>query len=186
MPQQNQRYVYIVISQTGTLLSRLLKIITGSQYNHASLSLLKDLQPMYSFGRMQAYNPFWGGFVQESIYFGTFKRFKNTEAVVAEVPVDEECYQQMQCFLDKMYQERKNYHYNYLGLFLAGVKKQYCSQNTYYCSEFVRDILIQFEIAESSQFSPIVQPMDLLQEFQEYIIYTGKLKNYNYAIAQNG
>ncbi len=90
MPEQNQRYIYIIISQTGTLLSRILKMITGARYNHASLSLFEDLQPMYSFGRLQAYNPFWGGFVQESIHYGTFRRFTNTEAVIAAVPIEEE------------------------------------------------------------------------------------------------
>ena len=38
-----------VISQTGTLLSRILKQITGAEYNHASISLSRDLERMYSF-----------------------------------------------------------------------------------------------------------------------------------------
>ena len=39
--------VYIVISQTGTVLSRILKLITHKEYNHASLSLYDDLHIMY-------------------------------------------------------------------------------------------------------------------------------------------
>ncbi len=185
MSDQNQRYIYLVGSQTGSMLSRILKMITGAKYNHISLSLSNDLQTMYSFGRLWAYNPFWGGFVQESVQYGTFRRFSNTEAVVAAVPVEEERYQQMKCYLDRMYSHRKEYHYNFIGLVLAGVKLQYCPKNTYYCSEFVRDMLIQFELADAGQFEPIVQPVDLLEEFQEYIVYSGKLVNYNRAIAQN-
>lgn len=178
MANNNQRYIYIVISQTGTILSRILKIITGAKYNHASISLARDLQTMYSFGRLWAYNPFLGGFVQESLRYGTFRRFKNAEAVVAAIPVTEECYQQMQEFLDNMYVDRKNYHYNYIGLFLAGVKIQYCSKNTYYCSEFVKDVLIRFEIMEERQFEPIVQPIHILEQLQDYVVYRGKLRNY--------
>ena len=74
MSNQN-RQLYIVISQTGTLLSRILKQITGAEYNHASISLSRDLERMYSFGRRHPYNPFWGGFVIESPRTGTFKRF---------------------------------------------------------------------------------------------------------------
>ena len=61
MSNQNKQ-LYIVISQTGTLLSRILKQITGAEYNHASISLSRDLERMYSFGRRHPYNPFWGGF----------------------------------------------------------------------------------------------------------------------------
>ena len=43
------KQVYIVISQTGTVLSRILKLITGAEYNHASISLADDLSVMYSF-----------------------------------------------------------------------------------------------------------------------------------------
>ena len=43
MSNQN-RQLYIVISQTGTLLSRILKQITGAEYNHASISLSRDLE----------------------------------------------------------------------------------------------------------------------------------------------
>ena len=73
MSNQNKQ-LYIVISQTGTLLSRILKQITGAEYNHASISLSRDLERMYSFGRRNPYNPFWGGFVIESPRTGTFKR----------------------------------------------------------------------------------------------------------------
>ena len=45
------KQLYIVISQTGTLLSRILKHITGAEYNHASISMSRDLEKMYSFGR---------------------------------------------------------------------------------------------------------------------------------------
>ena len=39
--------VYIVISQTGTILSRIIKLLTRKNYNHASISLDKELNEMY-------------------------------------------------------------------------------------------------------------------------------------------
>ena len=74
-------YVYVVVTQTGTVLSRILKAITHANYNHVSLSVDPTLRTMYSFGRKNAYNPFFGGFVMESPHFGTFKRFSETDAV---------------------------------------------------------------------------------------------------------
>ena len=84
--------VYIVLSQTGTILSRILKLVTRAPYNHSSIALTEDLEVMYSFGRLNPYNPFRGGFVQESAHFGTFKRFKNTRVMVVEADVTEQAY----------------------------------------------------------------------------------------------
>ena len=108
------KQVYIVISQTGTVLSRILKLITGAEYNHASISLADDLSVMYSFGRRNPYNPFWGGFVTESAHFGTFKRFAKTKVTVLAVDVSPKKYEAMSSFLDNMLTTRSDYGYNYL------------------------------------------------------------------------
>ena len=112
---QNKQ-LYIVISQTGTLLSRILKQITGAEYNHASISLSRDLERMYSFGRRHPYNPFWGGFVIESPRTGTFKRFSETKVLVLSVSVTEEQHAELKEMLDVMWKRRRKYGYNYIGL----------------------------------------------------------------------
>ena len=52
--------VYIVLTQTGTILSRAVKLYTGKQYNHASIALDEELEELYSFGRVNPYNAFVG------------------------------------------------------------------------------------------------------------------------------
>lgn len=170
--------IYIIISQTGTILSKLLKIITGAKYNHSSISLMDDLDTMYSFGRRCPYNPIWGGFVRESINYGTFKRFWNTDVVVMKIPVEKEVYLKMEEFLEKMYLEKNKYKYNYMGLFLAAIPICYTSENHYYCSEFVRDVLIRFQIVQEGEFSRIVKPIQFLENFEQQVIYSGKLRNF--------
>ena len=108
MSNQNKQ-LYIVISQTGTLLSRILKQITGAEYNHASISLSRDLERMYSFGRRHPYNPFWGGFVIESPRTGTFKRFSETKVLVLSVSVTEEQHAELKEMLDVMWKRRRKY-----------------------------------------------------------------------------
>ena len=87
--RRNVNEVYVVITQTGTILSRILKLITGDEYNHVSVSVDPRLETMYSFGRKNPYYPFWGGYVEESINKGTFKRFSNTDAMVLAISVNE-------------------------------------------------------------------------------------------------
>ena len=72
--------VYIVLTHTGTTLSKIIKSYTKDEFSHVSISLDEKLNEMYSFGRLHPYNPFWAGFVHEAINKGTFKRFSNTKA----------------------------------------------------------------------------------------------------------
>lgn len=173
------KQVYIVISQTGTVLSRILKLITGAEYNHASISLSDDLSVMYSFGRRNPYNPFWAGFVTESVHFGTFKRFRETKVTVLAVDVNLKKYEAMRSFIDTMLITKDDYSYNYLGLWLAAFNICFKRQNRYYCSEFVREVLLKYHIKGSKQLSGIVHPMNFLNMPYARTVYCGKLKDYS-------
>ena len=175
-----QKHVYIVISQTGTLLSRLLKLVTKAEYNHASISLVPDLGTMYSFGRKNPYNPFRAGFVTESARFGTFKRFSKTRIVVLDIPVSEEQYLSIQRRIQTMLALRRHYHYNYLGLWLAGLRICYRHKRCFYCSEFVKDLLEKQNIRGVKQLDAIVQPIHFLSLPTAKQVYAGLLQEYRF------
>ena len=173
-----QAEIYIVISRTGTLLSRVLSLFTGSAYNHASISIDIGMQQMYSFGRRNAYNPIVGGFVRESPFFGTFRRFHRTEAVILRVPVTSEQQKALSDHLKLMYVNKHRYHYNFIGLVLASVHIVWRRKNWFYCSEFVRDTLDQFAILNADDYNAIVKPMDFLSIPDAEVIYRGNLRAY--------
>ena len=174
----SDKQLYIVISQTGTVLSRILKYITGAEYNHASISLSKDLEKMYSFGRRHPYNPFWGGFVIESPRTGTFKRFSDTRALVLSVPVSEEQHAELRNMLEDMWKRRKKYRYNFFGLCLAYFHIAWKRENYYYCSEFVGELLIKVRIdGVECLHSSIIQPIHFLR-LPHTQLYCGKLREY--------
>ena len=157
------KQVYIVISQTGTVLSRILKLITGAEYNHASISLADDLSVMYSFGRRNPYNPFWGGFVCESASTGLFKRFPKTEVIVLEMALDAQKHQKISKAIDDMKLNKKKLKYNYFGLILAFFKKEHRFKNKFYCSEFVKYILRDFDVLSGEDLSGVLQPIHFLK-----------------------
>lgn len=82
--------IYLVLAHTGTTLATIIKYYTKDEFSHVSIALDDELEEMYSFGRLNPYNPFWGGFVHENIYKGTFKRFKNTKTEVYSLLVTDE------------------------------------------------------------------------------------------------
>ena len=172
------KQLYIVISQTGTLLSRILKALTGAEYNHASISLSEDLEEMYSFGRRYPYNPFWGGFVMESSHAGTFRRFSNTKVLVLSVTVSEEQYAQLRNILKAMWKGRKKYRYNFAGMCLAFFHIIWKRENCYYCSEFVGELLIKGRIDGAEKLrASVIQPIHFLR-LPHKQIYCGMLREY--------
>ncbi len=171
--------LYILLSQTGTVPSRVLKIITHAKYNHVSLSLSSDLTKMYSFGRRYLYFPIPGGFVAESRERGVFKRYPHADIAVLELEIGEETYQKIAKKVEEMYAEKGAYRYNLIGLGLAAFKIVYRKDRRYYCSEFVRDILVECGVAKAEQFERIVQPMHFIDMSQTKLVYQGQLSGYS-------
>ena len=172
------KHLYIVVTQSGSLLSAVLKLITGAQYNHVSVSLDRSLDTMYSFGRRHPYNPFWGGFVQESPNWGTFKRFPQTEAVVICLDITPAQYRGLEEVLSSMYRQRTEYRYNVLGLLLAAFRIRYRGYRRYYCSEFVKELLTRFEVIGEEETGRIPQPVHFLCLRNGRMVYQGKLRLY--------
>ena len=159
-------------------MSRILKQITGAEYNHVSISLSRDLERMYSFGRRHPYNPFWGGFVIESPRTGTFKRFSETKVLVLSVSVTEEQHAELKEMLDVMWKRRRKYSYNYIGLCLAYFHVVWKQEGCYYCSEFVGELLAKSRVDGAEQLhSSIIQPMQFLR-MPHTLLYCGKLREY--------
>lgn len=169
------KHLYVILSQTGTALNRVITAVTKEGLGHASLSFQDDLHIMYSFGRRRPNNPFLGGFVKESPDFGTFRRFKKTYAEVFAFEVEDETYYAMLAYVENMYREREKYHYNYKGLFLASFGISHEQNLCYYCSEFVAKMLVKFGIVPEDTFSGIIRPMDLYALPGAIPVYAGKL-----------
>ena len=50
--------IYIILTFTGTALSRIIKMATKVEFAHVSIALDEELNEMYSFGRINPYIPF--------------------------------------------------------------------------------------------------------------------------------
>ncbi|MBR2473772.1 MAG: hypothetical protein IKB51_01935 [Clostridia bacterium] len=171
--------IYIVISQTGSIVSKFIRIVTRDRYNHVSISLDKELKNMYSFGRVHTYNAFIGGFVKESVENGTFKRFvKNTVACIMELEVTSEKYDEIVKDLAEMYRHKGEYHYNYKGLFLAMFGKSRHKIHTFYCSEFLQNFLEKHGISEPRPDTKVIKPMDFLEMPNGKVIFEGRLRDF--------
>ena len=169
--------IYIILAHTGTILSRIIRWYTKAEFSHVSISLDKELQNMYSFGRLNPYNPFIGGFIHEYIDKGTFKRFKNTMAKVYVLQVEDEQYEKMENTISEFKENKEKYKFNIIGLFAAGLNIKRRRKNYLYCAEFVKYVLESAEV--KTELPEVVKPENFKQIKGIKHIYSGKLKDYS-------
>lgn len=169
--------VYIVLTYTGTLISKIVKFYTRKKYSHASIALDENLEEMYSFGRLNPYNAFVGGFVHEGVNTGTFKRFKNTTAIIFWIHVTDEQYDRIKETITNIKTNRKEYKFNIIGLFLVSLHRRRIRKNSFYCAEFVKYVLQKAGIGEN--LPEIIKPEDFKKLEGINIEYEGLLRNYN-------
>lgn len=168
--------IYIILTHTGTFLSRIIKMYTKKKYSHVSISIDKDISKMYSFGRLNPYNPFIGGFVEESVDTGTFKRFKNSKALIFSFQVTDSQYEQIKNDIQKFMDEKEKYKFNILGLFCTVINKKIIRKNYFYCAEFVEHIIEKQNIETNLPY--IIRPCDFLRLPNAKFIYEGKLRDF--------
>ena len=170
------KQIYIVLTHTGTILSRIIKTYTKDKFSHVSISLDVDLKQMYSFGRLNPYNPFMGGFVHEYIDKGTFKRFYKTVTSVRCLNIRDEQYNKAEEIIKKFEREKDKYKFNVLGLFAAGFHKKIGKENSFYCAEFVKYVLEKSGI--EIQLPNVIKPEDFTRVDELKEIYSGLLRKY--------
>ncbi|MDF1508650.1 hypothetical protein PZE06_10655 [Robertmurraya sp. DFI.2.37] len=169
------RKIYILLTDTGTVLTRVIRLYTKKTYNHASLSLDPNLTEVYSFGRKRPNNPFIGGFVKENITTGPLRE---ADCVIYSCTVSERQYQQIQTFLKEIEIQEHLYRYNFIGLFAFMLKKELHRKNAYFCSEFVATALSNSGIVQLRKPPSFVAPHDFedIRDFQ--LEFRGKLASF--------
>ena len=173
------RKVYIVLTYTGSMLSRAIKVVTNDKYTHTSISLHEGLSTMYSFGRKYPRIPLFGGFVVEKLNDGVYNVFKDTYAIVLEFNVNEDEYNKLLKNIEIYEANKDKYKYNFLGLITLLFNYSYKRKNHMFCSQFVDSVLKEAGINLVDKSSEFVRPIDFYNNEKLKVAYHGKLNEYN-------
>lgn len=195
-----KKNIYVVLSSTGTLASKMIKLMTDSKYAHASISLDKKLNDMYSFARKKRHNPFNAGYVKEDITSGVFADMPKTEIAVFELSVYAEQYYNIESKLNEFWDKRDLLKYNIFALemlIMSGRKmKRYddvidyynnklekmnqSGYEYYFCSQFVTEILEENGIKLFDKPASVVVPNDYYDvlKSEAKLIYEGLANQY--------
>lgn len=172
--------IYVVLTRTNTILSRMIGFIKDDEFTHASISLDKGLKKMYSFGRKYSYNPFVGRFVKENFNEGVFGRQNSLCGLVMEIEVSHEQYKKAENLINEFILNKDLYKYNYVGLINCLLNRELYNDNRFLCSEFVYYILNKSNVVNFSKSRNLVRPQDLLN-INGKVVFSGNLKNTNWS-----
>lgn len=167
--------IYILLTDTGTLFTRLIKLYTKKPYNHASISLDPELKEVYSFGRKTAKNPFIGGFVRENT---RGELFISSRCTVISCSVTDEQHHRLKAFINKIESNKHDYAYNLLGLFAIVFNKQLSRDNAFFCSQFVATVLQGCDIVQLSKPPSLVMPHELMELENADVVFQGSMTEY--------
>jgi hypothetical protein len=172
------RNVYIMLTDTGTLFTKSIKKYTRAPYNHASISFDPDLQELYSFGRKNPSNPMNGGFVKEDIFEGTYSKYPGTTCVIYRLEVSDRDIVKMKRVLNVFKKNQHKFLYNLLGVIGVSLKEPVEFSNSYFCSQFVAEILHRSGIRLWDKLPALVTPDDFRTNDRLQKLYEGKLFEY--------
>jgi len=170
--------IYIVLTDSGTLFTRFIKLFTNCPYNHASIALDPELSTIYSFGRKSLYFPLNAGFVKERKNTGIYKKLRNTTCIVYELPISEEQYERVVQEIEKFDQESHRYTYNLIGLISFLLPFRIRRRSAFFCSEFVATVLQNSGVDILPKPPSLTAPHDFMRLQQVRRVYEGFLNTH--------
>ncbi|RKQ31492.1 hypothetical protein [Oceanobacillus halophilus] len=170
-----ERIVYLLFTDTGTLLSKTINYFTKQQLNHVSISFDKELKEVYSFGRKYENNPFIGGFVREDT---RGELLKKSECEIYTYQLSEEEYQRIYYHVKVVEARKHAYKYNFIGLFCILIQLEWNRSNAFFCSQFIASLLNDIEHINFDKPDCFVRPADIRELNQLKLIYKGRLGRY--------
>lgn len=171
-----EKKIYLLLTDTGTLLTQLIKLYTKRPYNHASIAFNSDLSEVYSFGRKTPRNPLIGGFVQENIHSILFNE---ASCAIYSLTVTKDQFQKMKRYIRKIEVHKEQYRYNFIGLFGVVFNKPVKRKHAFFCSQFVASVLTESNIIDFEKEVSLLEPSDLPYTAEFKLIYEGRLRDYH-------
>lgn len=167
--------IYIVLTDTGTVLSKIIRRYTGCPLNHVSIAFDERLGEMYSFGRVQQRNPFSGGFVKERAGEGLLK---DAQCAVFRFRVTEDELMRIRARILEIERERDRYTYNFIGLIGVILNREICRKRAYFCSQFVVAMLASAGVKITDEPAWRAQARHFTQSRLLEPVYEGPIRNF--------
>lgn len=179
--------VYIVSWNYDSVIGVGAKVVTGSLYNHTSVSLTPDLEECYAFSRLPENlgdNP-GGGFCREKLSYMVSKH-KNARIKVDAVYVSRKTYDNMKKLIKEYENHQADTKFDYMDFvrIILGIEDNDLNDKNLVCSVFVDHLFKTsgFDLTNGKK-SNLVTPADLSVVDKDHsnivTVYSGKAVDYD-------
>lgn len=170
---QDKYPVYIVFNYNEYMVSKAIRKFTNGKYSHTGISLDSDLKRIYSF------NTLTNGFSLESI--DKYKKTEVDDIAVFVAFVNKKELQAIKAKLDYFIANKKETSYSFLNIFGILADKDFESETSMICSQFVDRLLKSVNKDITKKPSGLVTPNDIYVNSVKslYKVYEGSMNKYN-------
>lgn len=152
--------IYIMLTRSETILSRLVYLVTRDAYTHASISFDENLTTFYSSSRKDGHTIFPAGPCREALNSGYYGNHHHIPCAVYELKVENDAYEVARKEVASIMANADRYHFNILGLLLCRFGIPYHRKHHFFCSEFVGEILCRSKAFRLPKDSSLMRPND--------------------------
>ena len=167
--------IYILLTRSGTLLSKLVYAVTGASYTHASMAFDEELNCLYSSTRKNGYTMFPAGPSKEYLNKGVFRLRGDAPCALYALDVTDEAYVRARRRAEHMMARGELYRFNTLGLILCALHIRWQRRRHYFCSQFVSEVLQKSGALDLPKPSTLMHPSDYAELPQLRCLYRGTL-----------
>ena len=167
--------IYILLTRSGTLLSKLVYAVTGASYTHASMAFDEELNCLYSSTRKNGYTMFPAGPSKEYLNKGVFRLRGDAPCALYALEVTDEAYVRARRRAEHMMARGELYRFNTLGLILCALHIRWQRRRHYFCSQFVSEVLQKSGALELPKPSTLMHPSDYAELPELRCLYRGTL-----------
>ena len=152
--------IYILLTRSSTILSKMVHLVTTDTYTHASIAFDKDLKMLYSSSRKNGRTMFPAGPCTERLDSGYYHEHGQIPCAIYELPVSDETYENARLEVERIMEKAGEYHFNIIGLLLCHFNIPYPRKRHFFCSQFVSEVLSRSRALELPKDTSLMRPSD--------------------------
>lgn len=168
--------IYILLTKSNTILSRIVYLITTDTYTHVSISFDKKFDYLYSSSRKNGRTIFPAGPCREYLLRGYYKKNPYIPCAVYELKVSDEVYVKAKHEAEKIIRNGHKYHFNIIGLVLCRLNIPYHRKYNFFCSQFVSEVLHRSQALKLPKDTSLMRPCDYMHLPELRLLFKGNLK----------
>ena len=169
--------IYILLTRTGTVPSKLIHAIKGVKFTHASIAIEPRTDRFFSYARRKPHNILIAGFIQENLHKGVFSWYPNNPCAVFSLEITDEAYNKIQNQIEYYMEQCENATYNITGFLTMIFGKGNRRELKHTCSQFVATMLEKSDAVKLPKPSQTILPTDFLNLPNLKPVYEGTLGN---------